>query len=281
MAVETFSSAGAQATLYLDGPDWEGQPTMTVGKFKCTDASSGADLLEQIARVARIHGATALLGPMDGDTWHTYRLICDTDGRKPFLMEPSGGTEDQAAFERAGFIAISHYFSASVPLDQVPHGAPGATDTLIISCWDGTDPEGLFAQVHDLSCRAFSNNPFYKPIALEDFLALYMPFVPLLKRELILFAHDPDQNLAGFLFGIPNYAEGPQSDTAILKTYASLQRGAGYALSSRFYTAARDLGYRTAIHALIHDNNLSALRSQMNGAAVFRRYALMGRRLDG
>jgi hypothetical protein len=36
-----------------------------------------------------------------------------------------------------------------------------------------------------------------------------------------------------------------------------------------------------AIHALIHDDNLSALRSATEGAHVFRRYGLYGLRLDG
>ncbi len=130
-----------------------------------------------------------------------------------------------------------------------------------------------------MSCQAFAENPFDKPISLPDFLAMYMPVVPMLKRELILFAHAEDDHLAGFLFGIPNYAEGQQPQSAILKTYASLQKGAGHALSARFYRAAKALGYRTAIHALMNDDNLSAMRSGMNGAKVFRRYALMGRRL--
>ena len=102
----------------------------------------------------------------------------------------------------------------------------------------------------------------------------------MLKKDLILFARDSSGTLKGFLFGLPNYADGPETGTVILKTYASLQKGAGHRLSDAFHRAAKDAGYTTAIHALIHDDNLSALRSAANGAEVFRRYALMGRRLD-
>jgi len=59
-----------------------------------------------------------------------------------------------------------------------------------------------------------------------------------------------------------------------------LQKGAGQRLAHAFHSAARDLGYETAIHALIHDDNLSALRSAAEGAEIFRRYGLFGKRLD-
>ena len=108
---------------------------------------------------------------------------------------------------------------------------------------------------------------------------MYLPVVPLLKQDLILFARDSTGALVGFLFGIPNYAEGPAPKSVILKTYASSQKGAGHWLSYQFYVNAKALGFETAIHALMHDDNLSAVRSGLNGADVFRRYALMGRAL--
>jgi hypothetical protein len=141
-------------------------------------------------------------------------------------------------------------------------------------------PEALFEQVYALSTEAFSRNAFYKPISRDAFLAMYMPLVPMLRKELIFFARRPDGTLAGFLFGVPNYAEGPAPRTAILKTYASLEKGAGRHLSHAFHTAAEAI-YGAAIHALIHDDNLSALRSATEGAHVFRRYGLYGLRLDG
>jgi len=164
-------------------------------------------------------------------------------------------------------------------MSELPGATPKATDAFTLETWDGSNPEGLFTQVHDLSCQAFAGNPFYKHIALEDFLAMYRPVVPLLKQELILFARDPAGRLVGFLFGIPNYAEGPQTKSVILKTYASLAKGAGHHLSHQFYLNAKTMGFETVIHALMHDDNLSAVRSGLNGADVFRRYALMGRSL--
>jgi len=280
MTTEVLKTDDGQLTIWFNGPSWEGHQTVaTVGKCKFQSVEAGQRLLAQAADMAQAKGATALIGPMEGDTWHAYRLVLERGDTPPFMMEPSSADHDQAAFAAAGFDVISSYFSASVPMSELPGAVPGDTDKFTIETWDGTDPDGLFAQVHALSCAAFADNPFYKHIALDDFLAMYRPVVPLLKPELILFARDNAGDLKGFLFGIPNYAEGPKPSSVILKTYASLTKGAGHWLSYQFYVNAKAMGFSSVIHALMHDDNLSAVRSGLNGAEVFRRYALMGRAL--
>lgn len=274
-----FQRPGAKLTFYPEAPDWNGR-TMAVAKQKFESVAAGTALLEEIIVHARNAGAKALIGPMEGDTWHTYRLITETSNRPPFLMEPVSEEYDLAAFQAAGFETIASYFSADVHLDRLGDQLNNPPGGLKVAHWDGEDPEALFVEVHRLSHKAFSKNPFFKPLDLDVFLGMYMPLVPLLRPELILFARDHDNALQGFLFGVPNYAEGPKPAATILKTYASLKKGAGHQLSTQFYRASLALGYQTVIHALIHDDNLSALRSAANGAHTFRRYALMGRRLD-
>lgn len=270
----------ARITVFLDGPIWDGRPAATLGAFSCKTAFAGAEILRQAIDHITQAGVSQIIGPMDGDTWHSYRFITRTDGSAPFLLEPAQNDIALAALKTAGFIQISSYFSARVPLDRAKMIAPPPTADFTIEAWDGTDPETLFGQVFDLSATAFAGNAFYKPISRSAFLAMYMPLVPMLKRELIFFARRPDGTLAGFLFGTPNYAEGPHPDSAILKTYASLSRGAGQHLAYAFHKSALALGYSTAIHALIHDDNLSALRSASEGAEVFRSYGLFGLKLD-
>ena len=280
MTTQTLKTDDGQLTIWFDGPVWDDHPKVaTVGKCKFTSVESGARLLAEAAFLAKSKGATALIGPMEGDTWHAYRLVSERGTQSPFLMEPSSADYDEAAFQAAGFNVISSYFSASAPLSELPGPEPKDTDVFTIETWDGTNPDALFSQVYKLSCAAFAGNPFYKKITLEDFLTMYVPVVPLLKKDLILFARDSTGALVGFLFGIPNYAEGPTPKSVILKTYASSQKGAGHWLSYQFYVNAKAMGFDTVIHALMHDDNLSAVRSGLNGADVFRRYALMGRTL--
>ena len=95
----------------------------------------------------------------------------------------------------------------------------------------------------------------------------------------MLFARDADGRLVGFLFGLPDLAEGPAPTTVILKTYASLRFGVGRLLADTFHQTAAELGFRTVIHALMHEDNLSASRSATYQGTVIRRYALLGRTL--
>lgn len=280
MTIETLKTEDGQLTVWFDGPVWDDHPKVaTVGKCKFTSTKAGARLLAAAAALAKSNGASALIGPMEGDTWHAYRLISERGAQPPFLMEPNSADHDETAFRAAGFNVISSYFSASAPLSELPGPKPKTTEVFTVETWDGTDPDALFTQVYHLSCAAFADNPFYKHIELKDFLAMYRPVVPLLKQDLILFARDTAGTLVGFLFGIPNYAEGPKPSSVILKTYASSQKGAGHWLSYQFYVNAKAMGFDTAIHALMHDDNLSAVRSGLYGADVFRRYVLMGRTL--
>lgn len=281
MSKTTIKRDGAKVSVYLDGPHWEDRPTAALGEFSCKIVEAGeAVLVEALAHIAA-KGIDRVIGPMNGDTWHSYRFVTETDGSPAFLLEPSNKPHDVEVFQSAGFTPISRYFSARVPLANAARNTPPPTTAFEIETWDGEDPEGLFAQVFDLSVEAFAGNAFYKPISRQDFLAMYMPVVPMIRKDLIFFARKADGGLAGFLFGIPNYAEGPQTKTVILKTYASLVKGAGQHLAHAFHSAASRAGFATAIHALIHDDNLSALRSAAEGAEIFRRYTLFGRKLDG
>lgn len=280
MTTEPISSPGAKLKLYRDAPSWHGLRTAAVGSFSCDSADAGTALLADACNRLAAEGFAAVLGPLDGNTWAKYRLVIESDGSRPFLMEPTSAPHDLDAFTAAGFTEAARYFSARVALADVPPG-PSTPEGITISAWDGTAAEARFTEVHALSCTAFSGNAFYTPVALEPFLAQYMPYVPVLRPELLLFARDTAGDLVGFLFGIPNYGAGNPPDTVVLKTYASLRSGVGGALAARFHDTARALGFATAIHALIHDDNTSAERSRINRASVFRRYALMGRRLGG
>ncbi|PRY75489.1 hypothetical protein CLV80_11276 [Yoonia maritima] len=281
MKKQSFHIDGAKVTVYLDGPAWDGKPSATLGAFSCKTMQSGTSVLAQAISFVRDQGLNQIIGPMDGDTWHSYRFVTQTDGSPSFLLEPGNTPDALEVFKKAGFTEISGYFSARVPVVKTALTTPTATTDFTIEAWNGTHPEALFDQVFNLSTQAFARNAFFKPITRDDFMAMYMPMVPMLKPELIFFARQPDQTLAGFLFGTPNYAEGPKPTSAILKTYASLSKGAGQHLAHAFHKAAAAEGYETAIHALIHDDNLSAIRSASEGADIFRRYGLFGLKLNG
>src|SRR5689334_22726950 len=103
---------GAAAAIYRDAPQWDGMKTAAIGAFRCDDAGSGTALLTQIAATLAAEGFAAVIGPMDGDTWHRYRVVTESDGSAPYLLEPVSDPGSHQAFLDAGFAPISHYVSA-------------------------------------------------------------------------------------------------------------------------------------------------------------------------
>ncbi|MEM9756936.1 MAG: hypothetical protein AAF914_13115, partial [Pseudomonadota bacterium] len=228
---------GAKARLYRAAPSWDDRPTVAIGGFRCPDAASGAALLTEIAEEMAGDGITRMIGPMDGDTWHSYRLVTDSDGRAPFLLEPTSPPHHEAAFRAAGFDPIATYHSGTAPLHDLGPAPPLPPGTRL-DPWDGAAAERQLAEIHALSGHAFADNPFYQPIGLDAFLDLYRPILPLLKPDLVFLARGDDGGLLGYLFGVPDYAQGPAPHAAILKTYASAIPGLGRALAHAFHTAA-------------------------------------------
>jgi hypothetical protein len=276
---ELIDAPGARLVLYRDAPSWDGEPTAALGRIAFASPDAGAALLQRAASRLRDEGVSRLVGPMDGDTWHSYRAVIEDDGTPPFLMEPTSGASDVAAFRAAGFEVIETYASARATLPEAIGPAP-ATPAPLIEPWDGGDPARAFAEIHALSSAAFARNRFYRALPREAFLALYAPVVPLLVPDLILFARDPDTSeLIGYLFGLPDPRAA--TPTVILKTYASARKGVGHHLAHAFHARAHAMGFGTVIHALMHEDNVSASRSRSHAGEVFRRYALFGLRLDG
>ncbi|WP_119388428.1 hypothetical protein [Taklimakanibacter lacteus] len=278
---QSITVPGASAMLYRDGPAHDGRETAAIGKFSCDTAEAGQHLLDQAVAQLRAEAFGAVIGPMDGDTWHSYRLVSESDGTPPFLLEPTSLPQDRQAFISAGFMPISDYVSARTAITpailcQAPFALPGLT----VTAWDGKNAEGLIGPLFELSGAAFARNAYYKPLDLEGFRALYEPVIPRIDPRHVMFARDDSGKLVGFIFSIPNWLEGPKPTTLIIKTYATTVRGGGRMLLDLAHHKAAELGFTHAIHALMHNDNISRNASAKHGGKVFRSYQLMGRLLD-
>ncbi len=278
MTPEPIEIAGAKARLYRDAPGWDGLRTAALGDFSAPSAEAGTALLNAAAARLRGEGFAALVGPMSGDTWRSYRLVTESDGSKPFPLEPVNGPFDLAAFAAAGLVPVSTYVSTRGLLADAVAGRQRPLPGLGIERWDGKSSDALIAGLHEISLAAFDQNRFYKPISLEAFTALYAPLVPRLDPRLVLFGRK-DGHIVSFLFAYPDFSEGPKSQTLIFKSWATIVPGAGQPLVDVLNRSALDLGYSRFIHALMHDDGRSQARSRYHHATIFRRYALMGRKL--
>ena len=272
---DMISVPGAELKLFRDAPSLEGRRTAALGGFTCETPEAGTKAIREAMALLKSKGFAAVLGPMDGNTWQKHRLVVESDGRKPFLMEPSNPPHYVDAFERSGLQIISRYVSAVRPAVALANTSQPPVG-LRLRELDASRAEAELTRIHALSLEAFASNHFYQPIALEDFLASYRPILPMIDPELVLLAEDEAGALKGFLFAAPDFAEGSKPEAVILKTYASRAKGGGSMLASAFYDRAKAKGFTEVINALMHDSNLSATHSGNHGSRIFRRYALWG-----
>lgn len=269
---------GAAGTLWPEGPAWDGAPAAAIGRLAFDTPEAGARWLARAEAELAALGCRAILAPMDGDTWHSYRAWIESDGSPPFALEPVSGAHDLAALQAAGFVPLEHYASSRAPVP--PPGLPRPdVPGIRVTAWDGKGAETLLTQLHALAGSSFADKLFFKPLDRDGFLALYRPLLTHIDPRMVLFAHDEGGQLAGFLFGLPDFLQGPAPTQAILKTYASMRKGVGRLLAWHFDELARELGCSHVVHALMHSANISLDRSRMHEGTVFRRYALFGKRL--
>jgi hypothetical protein len=277
-AVEEVEAPGAGLSIWRVAPSLDGLKTAALGAFSCETPEAGARVIDTAVAQLRGEGFGAVLGPMDGDTWGKHRLVVDSDGRPPFLMEPENPPYYPRAFDLAGFEVVSRYVSAERDADVAPSETrPPAGLTL--RNLNMANAEDDLRAIHALSLEAFKDNHFYVPISEETFLESYRPVLKFVDPELVFLAEDVTGDAKAFLFAIPDYNEGRKPKTVILKTYASRAKGGGSMLANAFHEIARRKGYSRIIHALMHESNLSATHSDNAGGHVFRRYALWGRKL--
>jgi hypothetical protein len=278
MTAETMILDGARLSLYREAPSLEGARTAALGQFACESPEQGAKAIREAMAKLKAEGFGAVLGPMDGNTWGKHRLVTESDGRPPFLMEPSNPAHYVDAFEQSGLKIVSHYVSADRPAD-LPGSASAPAPGIVLRHFDPAKAEAELTRIHELSLEAFVSNHFYAPISLNDFLDSYRPVLKAIDPDLVFIAENEHGALKGFLFALPNLTEGPKPQSVILKTYASRAKGAGSMLANAFHAMAKKKGFSRVIHALMHETNLSAQHSDNTGGKVFRRYALWGGKL--
>ncbi|HEX4948837.1 MAG TPA: N-acetyltransferase, partial [Blastocatellia bacterium] len=103
-----------------------------------------------------------------------------------------------------------------------------------------------------------------------------------IQPDLILIA-EHNGRAVGFVFAMPDWWQaqrGEPMDTFIVKTVAALPMytGLGTLLVARCHESGARLGFRRAIHALMHEDNKSRRISQ-HYSQPLRRYALFAKQL--
>lgn len=258
-----------------DAPPWNGRRTAALASPTFPDAASGCAALRAAEAEARARGYGAVVGPMAGDTWGTYRLMIWSDNSPPFYGEPATGPHDLEAYLRAGFDIAETHFSAVAAPGSRGFSAVGSPD-ITVTAWDGMAPAALLGDAHGVVMAAFARTAFFRPIPREHFIAAYLPLLAHADPRFILAAREPSGRAVGFTLAFP---DPMRKGAIVLKTYAALAPGIGRRMADHVHAAAGDAGFREVIHALMRDGIASASQSRKFGGRPIRRYALMGKLL--
>lgn len=274
---------------------WRGAPALpnervgVIGHFGARDLRSAIAVLEAACARLANSGCTLAVGPMDGNTWHRYRLVTEVGVEPPFLLEPGNPESWPGFFETAGFTTLATYRSmVSDDLTSPDHRAVARAAVLggigiMIRPLDLNQFDAELERIYSVAIAAFRDNLLYTPIPEYEFAAQYLKLRPIIDPRLVLLAIDGDRT-AGFVAAIPDTLNASVTGrTLILKTLAILPdrerySGLGRVLAAHLHSAAHSIGYARVIHALIQDQNHSRAISERT-ASVMRRYALYARRI--
>jgi len=210
-----------------------------------------------------------------------HRVVIESDGRLPFMLEPTSPPSIARVYQNHGYEILSQYSSSVINLDATPKGIEKLskriekTGTRLRSLNVENLPHELNA-IYDLSVQTFTDNFLYTPISREEFQAMYQKIAPILTQNSGILA-EHEGKLVGYVFGFR------EQMSFIVKTLAVLPErrfaGLGTLLVHRIQESAKNSGCREAIHALQREDNQSLRISQRFESTPFRRYALYAKQL--
>lgn len=255
-----------------------------VGHYAALNDDAAAMVLAAAEYRLRAEGCTLSIGPMNGNTWRSYRFVTEQGEQPTFFLEPANLPEWPLQFEKAGFSSLASYFSTLntdlLRLDPRIDGIEkkiAETGVVIRSANSalGRELDGIYA----VSQVSFRRNFLYTEIPKTEFISMYEPVLPVARPELVLIAERASE-CVGYLFAIPDLAmkaRGLEVDTFIIKTVSVLPqpelRGLGTLLVSRAQQLGCKMGFRRCIHALMFEDNISLIISH-HYATVMRKYTL-------
>lgn len=275
---------------WRDSARVNGTPTGTIGHYAATDEAFGATALEFACRELRNRGCELAVGPMDGNTWRRYRFVTERGTCKPFFLEPDNPDEYPIHFKRHGFSTLANYVSEINP--AMVSRQPELGDLrrkmeslkIEIGSIDPADPASDLDGIYDVVSESFKDAFMYTPLARDSYRQMYAPLLGQVDPKLLLVAKQEGE-VVGFIFSPPDVLQRSyqeQVDAIVIKTIAILPRselsGLGRVLIVDLLKNALEMGFTTAISALMHTDNRSQKISS-DCAGPMRRYSLFAREL--
>lgn len=257
---------GHATVLENEGINVDGMRTALIGWYECVDEPDAAEtLLGEVAEWCKAEGFSRVLGPMNGDTWHSYRFAMPS-AEPPFMLDLHHKSWYPTQFHGAGFESVAGYYSSRIPVDSSRNGRIGrfvdrfAERGIRIREIDPDRFEEELSAIHAVSVAGFQHNLFYTPLCRESMIAMYSPLREMIDPSFVLIAETTDGEPVGFVFALPDRL-APENTSLVVKTVAATPvpaaRGLGTLLVEMIHERARDQGYSSLVHAMMHEKNAS------------------------
>ena len=266
----------------------DGEQSGAIGHYAATDERFGAVALEYACRELGNRRCKFAVGPLDGNTWRRYRFITERGTARPFFLEPDNPDEYPVHFERSGFRQLATYVSETNPAMATRQPELGSLRDKMdalgihIRSLNAEVPNDDLDGVYDVVTESFKSSFLYTPLDRESYRSMYIPLLKAVDPRLMLVAIR-DGEVVGFVFAPPDVLQQSYQDSVdaiVIKTIAILPRkelsGLGRVLIVDMLQNAIDMGFTTAISALMHTGNRSQQISS-DCAGPMRGYALFAK----
>ncbi|MBO6087932.1 hypothetical protein J6P92_06270 [bacterium] len=248
------------------------------------DINSVRFLFDEIKKYAKSKGYEYLIGPINGSTWKKYRVTLPSEN-PPFLLDNYNKPYYAELFEKCGFETIANYTSSICKNLNRDYSRLEKFERIFeqkgvkIRKFDSDNFERDIRKIYEVSIKSFVNNFLYTPIEFEEFYKMYEPVKTFLNPEWILIAENENNEAIAFIFGFDNLYNRSEK-SLILKTLAQIPdykyKGIGSYLTEFLHKKAYLAGYDNIIHALMHENNVSA---NILSGELYHKYKLYGVKL--
>ena len=253
-----------------------------IGFFEAiNDINAVRFLFDEIKKYASQKGYDYLIGPINGSTWKKYRVTLPSNN-PPFLLDNYNKPYYAELFEQCGFETIANYTSSVCRNLDRDYSRLNKFEKIFeqkgvkIRKFDPNNFERDIRKIYEVSIKSFVNNFLYTPIEFEEFYKMYEPVKSFLNPKWVLIAENEKDESIAFIFGFDNLYNRREK-SLIIKTLAQIPdykyRGIGSYLTEYMHKKAKDAEYDNIIHALMHENNVSA---NILSGELYHEYKLYG-----
>ena len=256
-----------------------GESIGRIGRLAASGPTLAAELLERACLELRQRGCAAALAPLDGDTWHPYRVMePGQNAAEAFAGEPDPDPRWADWLAAAGFAVRARYVSCLCSDLQWRRPQPTTPQPFQLVTVEALAIDTFVEPIHRLILLGFRRQPLFTPIGITAFREHWQAWRPRLDPRLSLLAFDGSE-LVGLLLA---HADGPRAQRVVVRTLVVRPgrrwAGLGRRLLEACHGRAAARGHQGVIHAFMLDPGPSLALSRPY-ATPFRRYVLLGRSL--